>query len=63
MLVKLRRNWFAPNGEFFQCDQGPVEMPDAWKSQLPTTAQVLEKAEVVEEAAEAEPVVEVKPKK
>ena len=41
MLVKLRRNWFGPNGVQYLTRDGPNEVPDIYRDQLPSDAEIL----------------------
>lgn len=41
MLVKLRRNWFGPNGVQYLTRDGPNEVPDEYRDQLPSDAVIL----------------------
>lgn len=38
--VKLRTNWFGPDGGLYKSSRNPHRFPDDWKKHLPSTAQV-----------------------
>lgn len=41
MLVKLARNWFAPDGTRYRSRMGLVEIPEGMKDALPTDALIM----------------------
>lgn len=41
MLVRLRRNWFGPNGVQYRAGQGLAEIGDDLKDELPTDAVIV----------------------
>jgi hypothetical protein len=41
MIVKFRRNWFGPNGVQYKTSEGPNDVPDQYRDQLPSDAVVL----------------------
>jgi len=43
MKVVFKRNWFAPNGEFYRAEESPCEVPDEMKKFLPRDAKVVDK--------------------
>ena len=52
MLVKLQRNWLAPDGHLYRADRGGTEVPDRFKEVLPSQAKILNqkgKAELSED--------------
>lgn len=51
MKVKLKRNWFGPDGGRYRERSNPHEMPDDWKAKLPPGAVVLEEPAPVKEKA------------
>lgn len=40
--VKLRNNWFGPDGGFYKTTRNPHIMPSDWKDKLPKSATVSE---------------------
>jgi hypothetical protein len=48
MKVKLKQNWFGPDGKRYR--KGEVEMPDSFEKLLPKSASIVE-----EEAPEPKP--------
>lgn len=40
MLVRLKNNWFSPEGKLYKSIHGPQEIPDRLKDKLPPSAQV-----------------------
>ena len=47
MIVRLQRSWFAPNGNLYE--RGLNDVPDDFKGSLPGDAEVVDKAEDVED--------------
>ena len=43
ILVNLKRNWFSPDKRRFRKEHNPHELPVAWRSELPSDAQIVEK--------------------
>src|SRR5574339_655225 len=41
MLVKLRRNWFGPNGVQYRPQDGLAEVSDEFRDQLPSDAEIV----------------------
>jgi len=41
MLVNLKRGWFGPDGVRRRPENNPHDIPDEFKDQLPSTAEVL----------------------
>lgn len=47
MLVKLRRNWFAPNGIRYRTRDGLAEIPEDMEKLLPSDAVILSKKDTL----------------
>lgn len=45
MLVKLKRNWFGPDGSLYRTRDNPHSIPSDWKDQLPKGSDILTKSE------------------
>ena len=45
MRVNFRRQWFGPDGVRYRTNDNPHELPDEFKDVLPSSAEVLSKAE------------------
>ncbi len=41
MQVNLRRDWFAPNNLLFAASANPNEIPEEFRNELPSTAEVI----------------------
>ena len=41
MEVKLRNDWFAPDGNLYRQKDNPHSFQDEWKDKLPKSAKVL----------------------
>lgn len=42
MLVKLRTNWFGPDGKFYSSVHNPHNMPESYRDKLPKSAKIEE---------------------
>lgn len=40
-LVKLKRDWYAPNGQFFRESRNPNEVAESMLDELPSDAEIL----------------------
>lgn len=44
MQVKLKRDWFAPDGSRKRARDNPHQFPQGWKDRLPPNAEVIAEA-------------------
>lgn len=63
MKVRLKSNFFAPDGRFLRKHTEPYDLPDSWRDKLPRTATVLEEPKAQQAAEDAKATVSKSPEK